>query len=241
MVGQGSNNDELSNLLNIEGLNVFYGESHIIQGVDLQIKKGEILVMLGRNGMGKTTLLKSIIGILPPKSGSITFKNKYINNKKAHIISRQGIAYVPQGREIFSNLTVEDNLKVGAMQSNGLIPTSIYEYFPILKERLKQKGGTLSGGEQQMLSLGRALASKPDLMLMDEPTEGIQPSIVDEIACIIKAINKDMQLSLLLVEQNVDFALGLADRCCFMEKGKIVCEGAVEDLRDEEIRRYCSV
>jgi len=241
MVKQEISENDSQMVLNIDSLNVYYGESHIIQGVNLQVKKGEILVMLGRNGMGKTTLLKSIIGILPAKSGTITFKGETIRNQKAHMISRQGLAYVPQGREIFPDLTVEDNLKAGAMYSGGVIPSSIFDYFPILKERLRQKGGTLSGGEQQMLALGRALASKPDLILMDEPTEGIQPSIVNEIACIIKSINQEMQLTLLLVEQNVDFALSLADRCCIMEKGKIVTEGTVGGISDDEIRRYCSV
>lgn len=241
MVSQNSSIVNKPKVLEIEDLNVYYGESHVIQGVDLEINKGEILVMLGRNGMGKTTLLKSIIGILPSKSGCIRFNNQKIEHKKAHLNARQGIAYVPQGREIFSNLTVEENLKVGAMHSGGVIPNSIYEYFPILKERLKQKGGTLSGGQQQMLALGRALASKPDLILMDEPTEGIQPSIVAEIACMIKSINRDMQLSLLLVEQNVDFASELADRCCIMEKGKIVIDGTMEELSDDVVRKYCSV
>lgn len=241
MVDQKLSENGLPEILSIENLEVYYGESHIIQGVDLKINRGEILVMLGRNGMGKTTLLKSIIGLIPPKSGSITFKGKKIQNQKAHVISRHGIAYVPQGREVFSNLTVEENLKAGSMFSGGVIPPSIFDYFPILKERLGQKGGTLSGGEQQMLALGRALLSKPDLILMDEPTEGIQPSIVDEIATIIKTINKEMDLTLLLVEQNIDFAFELASRCCIMEKGRIVVEGAVDSISDEKIRRYCSI
>lgn len=227
--------------LSVENLNVYYGESHIIRGVDLCLGKGEIMALLGRNGVGKTTFLKSIIGLLPAKSGRIVFQGEQINGKKPHLIARQGIAYVPQGREIFSDLTVEENLKVGSMSSNGVIPGVIFDYFPILRERLKQKGGTLSGGQQQMLALGRALAGKPILILLDEPTEGIQPSIIDDIARIIRSINEDMQVSILLIEQNIEFAFQLAHKCCIMEKGAIVFQGTVNSMHDEVIRRHLAV
>lgn len=238
---QGNGKASANPILRVEKLNVYYGESHIIRNVDLRLGQGEILVLLGRNGMGKTTLLKSIIGLLPGKSGQIIFQGEKINGERPYLISRKGIAYVPQGREIFPELTVEENLKVGSMNNKGVIPEVIFEYFPILKERLKQKGGTLSGGQQQMLALGRALAGNPALLLLDEPTEGIQPSIVEDIAQIIQSINKDMNLSILLVEQNIDFAFQLAHRCCIMDKGTIVSEGTVDDMQDGIISRHLSV
>jgi urea transport system ATP-binding protein len=225
-------------MLEVENLNVFYGESHIIRGASLSVGKGEILNLLGRNGVGKTTLLKSIIGQLWPRSGEISFLGERIDCRQPYEVARKGIMYVPQGREIFPKLTVEENLKAAAVCRGKAVSGVIFDYFPFLKERLRQKGGTLSGGEQQMLAIARALAGGPKLLLLDEPTEGIQPSIVRNIREIICSIAEELSISILLVEQNIEFACSITNRCCIMEKGEIVYRGPVEGSHDSTCEKY---
>jgi urea transport system ATP-binding protein len=225
-------------MLEVDNLNVFYGESHIIRGVSLTVGKGEILNLLGRNGVGKTTLLKSIIGQLRPRSGEVRFLGERIDCRQPYEVARRGIMYVPQGREIFPLLTVEENLKAAAVCRGRSVPEAVFNYFPFLKERLKQKGGTLSGGEQQMLSIARALAGNPSLLLLDEPTEGIQPSIVRKIREIICIIAEELAISILLVEQNIEFACSVTRKCCIMEKGEIVYTGHIEGSEDATCQKY---
>ncbi len=225
-------------ILSIQQLDVCYGESHIIRKVDLSLQKGEVLNLLGRNGVGKTTLLKSIMGLIKPRSGKIFFRDERIDGSEPYEIARKGIMYVPQGREIFPKLSVHENLMAATFGRGRKIPESVFEYFPFLKERLKQKGGTMSGGEQQMLAIARALAGKPELLLLDEPTEGIQPSIVQRIRHIICAIVEDLKISTLLVEQNIDFACGVTEQCTIMEKGEIVYNGIIQGSQDKVCEKH---
>jgi urea ABC transporter ATP-binding protein UrtE len=233
-------------MLKISDLHASYGGSLILQGVDLSIKQGGITAIMGRNGMGKTTLMKTIVGLLPPESGQIELANESIGGLKPHIIAAKGIGYVPQGREIFSDFTVFENLKLATLRyprKQRRIPDRIFEYFPILKERRNQRAGSFSGGEQQMLAMARALVTNPKLLLLDEPSEGIQPSIVQEIARILLDINKQTGITIVVVEQNVDMVFDLADTCAFLEKGRIVETCPVDDLREDEsmITRYMAV
>lgn len=226
-------------MLMIERLHVSYGGSLILQGVDLSVHPGEIKALMGRNGMGKTTLLKAIMGLLPPYAGKIVFDNQHIEGLPAHEIAGKGIGYVPQGREIFSDFTVLENLRVGTLKNSRnkrKIPEDIFEFFPILYERRHQRAGSFSGGEQQMLAIARAMVSRPKLLLLDEPSEGIQPSIVDQISDTLKKINHDTGLTILIVEQNVDMIMDVAATCAFMQKGQIAQSGSVDDtLLNESI------
>ena len=224
-------------ILTIEDLHASYGGSLILQGVNLSIQKGEIKALMGRNGMGKTTLLKTIMGLLAPQAGNILFDGHAIQGRQTHEIASRGISYVPQGREIFGEFTVWENLRLGTLRNPRRmrkIPGYIFEYFPILYERRNQRAGSFSGGEQQMLAIARALVGQPKLLLLDEPSEGIQPSIVDQICEILKKINVETGLTILIVEQNVDMIMGLAAVCSFMEKGQIEQTCSIDDIRLDE-------
>src|SRR5438552_8398475 len=215
-------------MLAIEKLSVAYGETLIVRDVDLAVGPGEVVCLMGRNGVGKSTLLKSVMGLLRPKSGRVLFEGKDITQATPDKRARAGIGYVPQGREIFPQLTVFENLQVGMMANrNGRrdIPDHIYDYFPKLKTLLQRKGGDLSGGEQQQLAIARALVARPKLLILDEPTEGIQPSVITQIGQVLKSLKARGDVSILLVEQYLEFALKLADRYYVMEKGTMVLEG----------------
>ena len=226
-------------VLEVKNLDVYYGESHILHGINFSIRNGEFVGVIGRNGVGKTTFMKSIIGLLKVRNGSIVFKNQEIGNRAPYEISKLGIGYVPQGREIFPGLTVLENLKVASLwKERKEMKYSfdlVFDFFPVLKAKLNQKGGTLSGGEQQMLAIGRGLLTSPDLLLLDEPTEGIQPSIVQEIEDRLKTINEKLGLSIILVEQNLELIFRLASRSYLMEKGHIIKEGTPYELRDDDL------
>ena len=225
-------------MLKVSNLHATYSTVPVLTGVDCELGRGEVLALLGRNGVGKTTLMKALIGLLRPTEGRVELDGNAIEGLPPHRIARLGMAYVPQGRGIFAKLSVRENLLVGTRAQRGgtgAIPDDVFAYFPILKERLNQAGGTLSGGEQQMLAIARALCGHPAVLLLDEPSEGIQPSIVQELGRIIARISESSGTSVLLVEQNIDLALETSGRCLVMEKGQIVHEGAPDDLRDEAV------
>jgi urea transport system ATP-binding protein len=231
-------------LLEIEKLNQYYGESHTLWDVDLSVAPGSCTCLMGRNGVGKTTLLKSIMGLLPVSSGKIGFNSISLEDQAAEFRARHGIGYVPQGREIFAQLTVEENLRIGLFaRKDGLreIPEFIYEMFPVLKKMLSRRGGDLSGGQQQQLAIGRALAIDPKLLILDEPTEGIQPNIVHEIGDIIIRLNKEKGLTILLVEQKLPFARRVAQSFCILDKGRSVATGEMTRLNDDLISQYLTV
>jgi len=233
-------------MLSIENVHAAYGGSRVLHGVNLDIAQGEIKALMGRNGMGKTTLMRVIMGLLKPSTGGIVFNGQPIQNFMTHQIASAGIGYVPQGREIFGEFTVAENLRLGALKfdrKSRTIPEEIFEYFPILAERQTQQAGSLSGGEQQMLAIARTLVGRPNLLLLDEPSEGIQPTIVDEIGRILMKINAESGLTILIVEQNVDMILELAQSSAFMEKGQIVQTLSMEEIREDEsiITRFISV
>jgi urea transport system ATP-binding protein len=231
-------------MLNIEGLNQFYGESHILWDIDLHIPQGRCLCIMGRNGVGKTTLLKTIMGLLQARNGSISFEDQSIKDRPAAFRAHAGIGYVPQGREIFPQLTVEENLRVGLFaraEKKGDIPQEIFDLFPVLKKMMRRKGGDLSGGQQQQLAIGRALAIDPKMLILDEPTEGIQPNIIQEIGEIITHLNKERNLTVLLVEQKLKFTRKTAEAFCIMDKGRMVADGAMAELDDDLINRYLTV
>ncbi len=230
--------------LEVQDINTFYGTSHILHGVSLSIADGVTVSVLGRNGVGKSTLLKSVIGINPPHSGNIQFNGIDLANQKTHDRARTGISYVPQGREIIPDITVYENLLVamrGKGNKNKEIPKFIFDFFPSLKPIQKQKGGTLSGGQQQQLSIARALIQEPTLLLLDEPTEGLQPSVVEEIDDIIKRIRSENNCSILLVEQNLEFVRAVTQHFAIMDSGRIVEEGEIDMLTDELAGQYLTV
>ena len=231
-------------MLKIKNLNQFYGESHTLWDVDLDVLPGTCTCLMGRNGVGKTTLLKSIMGLLPVSSGSISFEGNELAGKPAELRARKGIGYVPQGREIFTQLSVEENLRVALLaRDDGLreIPEYIFEIFPVLKQMLNRRGGDLSGGQQQQLAIGRALSISPKLLILDEPTEGIQPNIVHEIGDIILRLNQEKGLTILLVEQKLPFAKRVAQSFCILDKGRDVATDAIENLGEDVINRYLKV
>jgi len=231
-------------VLKIKKLNQFYGESHTLWDVDLDVLPGTCTCLMGRNGVGKTTLLKSIMGLLPVSSGSIFFEGNDFMGKPAELRARKGIGYVPQGREIFTQLSVEENLRVALLaRDDGLqeIPELIFETFPVLKQMLSRRGGDLSGGQQQQLAIGRALSISPKLLILDEPTEGIQPNIVHEIGDIIIRLNQERGLTILLVEQKLPFARRVAQNFCILDKGRDVATDAMENLGEDVINRYLKV
>lgn len=227
-------------LLKIENLAVFHGESCVCKGITLEIDHNEEVCLLGRNGVGKTSLLQSIMGLVASRKGSILCEGVETRNLKPFEIARLGLGYVPQGRLIFPNLSVSENLKLGLAATQGKIkkvPEVVFEYFPRLRERLSQSGGTLSGGEQQMLAIGRALCSAPKLILMDEPSEGLAIGMTKELTRIIKRLCSETKTSTLLVEQNLDMALNTVSRGYVMEKGCVVAQGLINDLMKEEVVR----
>jgi len=231
-------------MLRIEALNQYYGESHILRDVSLHVPQGACVCLMGRNGVGKTTLLKCIMGLLPIRAGQIRFDGQDIAARPADVRPRIGIGFVPQGREIFAQLTVEENLRIGlSARRDGLkeIPERIFELFPVLKQMLRRRGGDLSGGQQQQLAIGRALAIDPKLLILDEPTEGIQPNIVREIGDIIIRLNREENLTVILVEQKLKFARRVGQHFHLMEKGRIVAQGAMEELDDGLISRHLAV
>ena len=228
-------------MLEVDGIHTYYGESHVLHGVSLRVAPGQAVALLGRNGAGKTTAIRSIVGFTPPRAGRVLFEGQAIERWPAYRIARRGLALVPQGRRIFAPLSVRENLLLGA-RASGWTLDRVFALFPRLRERQAQSGGTLSGGEQQMLAIGRALLTHGRLLLLDEPSEGLAPLIVREIGSILIALKAE-RLSLLLVEQNYHLALRVADRVYVMNKGKIVYEGTPAGLEaDEEIkRRYLGV
>jgi branched-chain amino acid transport system ATP-binding protein len=228
-------------MLDVEAIHTYYGDSHVLHGVSLRVGAGEAVAVLGRNGAGKTTAIRSIVGFTPPRGGRVVFEGQAIERWPAYRIARRGLAVVPQGRRIFAPLSVRENLLLGA-RAEGFTLERIYALFPRLREREEQSGGTLSGGEQQMLAIGRALLTNSRLILLDEPSEGLAPMIVREIGRILLALKAE-RLSLLLVEQNYHLALRVADRVYVMSKGQIVWEGTPAGLEaDEEVkRRYLGV
>lgn len=231
-------------MLSIQKLNQSYGESHILWDLDLEIAAGSCTCLMGRNGVGKTTLLKCVMGLLPIQSGSMRFNDIDMTACAAEQRPRIGIGYVPQGREIFAQLTVEENLRTGlSARTDGRkdIPERIFALFPVLKQMLNRRGGDLSGGQQQQLAIGRALAIDPQLLILDEPTEGIQPNIVREIGDIIIRLNQEEGLTVILVEQKLKFARRVGQHFHLMEKGRIVARGAMEELDDQLISRHLAV
>ncbi len=231
-------------MLQIISINQYYGQSHILWDLSLKLKEGTCGCLIGRNGVGKTTLLKCITGILPVRDGAIEFNGETINKFSTENRARSGIGFVPQGREIFPLLTVEENLKIslGARKDKAKsIPAQIYELFPVLKEMKHRRGGDLSGGQQQQLAIGRALVLDPKLLILDEPTEGIQPNIVRDIGDVIRKLNRELGLTVLLVEQKLPFARRVADDFFIMEKGSVVATGPIADLNDDLVQKYLSV
>lgn len=231
-------------MLTVEKLNQFYRESHTLWDLDLEVPAGQCTVLMGRNGVGKTTLLQCIMGQLPARSGAIRYQGNDITGQIAEQRAPMGIAIVPQGRQIFPLLTVEENLLIGLpARSDGLktVPDYIYELFPVLKQMLGRRGGDLSGGQQQQLAIGRALVTDPKLLLLDEPTEGIQPNIVAEIGDIITRLNREIGLTVLLVEQKLPFARRVGDRFCILDRGRSVAAGAMNELGDDLIQQYLTV
>jgi len=230
-------------MLKIENLNQKYGGSHILRDLSFELTKGEVTTLLGRNGAGKTTLLKCLMGVVASTTGTINFEGRNITKDPSHLRVRCGIGYVPQGREIFPRLTVYENLIMGlASKPSGTpLPPRIFEMFPILKQFLKRRGGDLSGGQQQQLAIGRALAISPKLLILDEPTEGIQPSIIKDIERAIHSLAEEGTMAILLVEQYYDFAHSLADQYLLMERGEFIKRGSGEDMEKDGVRELLAI
>ncbi|MCI1029075.1 urea ABC transporter ATP-binding subunit UrtE [Pantoea dispersa] len=232
-------------MLQVAELHQYYGGSHILRGLSFEARPGEITCLLGRNGVGKTTLLKCLMGLIPVKSGEVRWQNQLINTRKPHQRVQAGIAYVPQGREIFPRLTVEENLLMGLARFSGTqasrVPEEIYQLFPVLREMKTRRGGDLSGGQQQQLAIGRALACQPHLLILDEPTEGIQPSVIKEIGAVIRQLAQRGDMAILLVEQFYDFAAELADSYLVMSRGEIVQRGAGANMESEGVRGLVAI
>ena len=230
-------------MLTVQTINQYYGGSHILRDVSLTATPGKVTVLLGRNGVGKTTLLKSLMGLVPIKSGSIQFDGKAIDKATPYDRARAGIGFVPQGREIFGRLTVEDNLRMGLAYKSGStpVPPHLYELFPVLKQMLKRRGGDLSGGQQQQLAIARALAPGPRLLILDEPTEGIQPSIIKDIGRVIRMLADKGEMAILLCEQYYDFAEELADEYLVMERGEVIARGPGSEMEAKGIRNLVAI
>ena len=229
-------------MLNVANLHAAYGSSEVLHGLNFDVGKNEIIAIMGRNGMGKTTLMKSLMGIVPATSGTITVDGSDITKAKSHERVKGGVAYVPQGRMIFSTMTVRENIETGlTVTGEREVPGDIYELFPVLLEMRKRRGGNLSGGQQQQLAIARALASRPKVLLLDEPTEGIQPSIIREIGRTLKKIRDERGLSIVVSEQVLSFALDIADRVLVLENGDIVHDEPVASVNEAKIAKFLSV
>jgi len=230
-------------MLTVQNINQYYGGSHILRDVSLTATPGKVTVLLGRNGVGKTTLLKSLMGLVPIKSGSIQFDGNPIDKATPYDRARAGIGFVPQGREIFGRLTVEENLRMGLAYKSGStpVPPHLYELFPVLKQMLKRRGGDLSGGQQQQLAIARALAPGPRLLILDEPTEGIQPSIIKDIGRVIRMLADKGEMAILLCEQYYDFAQELADDYLVMERGEVIARGPGREMEAKGIRNLVAI
>jgi urea transport system ATP-binding protein len=230
-------------MLNVKNINQYYAGSHILRDVCMESHLGKVTVLLGRNGVGKTTLLKSLMGLVPIKTGTIEFDGKPIQSTTPYERARAGIGFVPQGREIFARLTVEENLRMGlACKSAGTpIPAELYALFPVLQQMLSRRGGDLSGGQQQQLAIARALAAQPKLLILDEPTEGIQPSIIKDIGRVIRMLADRGDMAILLVEQYYDFARDLADDYLVMERGEFIARGRGKDMEADRVRQLVAI
>lgn len=225
-------------MLKIKGMDSYYGESRIISSLDLDVEKGKVVCMIGRNGVGKSTILKSIMGLVKTPKGSIVFDGEDVIKLPTYTRVRKGIGYVPQGRDIFPQMTVYENLMLG-LQARGQrakMPDYIYELFPVLEKFEKRKGGDLSGGQQQQLAIARALVTEPKILILDEPTEGIQPSVIQDIGNAVTRINKELGLTVLIVEQYLDFVLGISDYLYLIEKGKVILQGNTKELSSEAVQ-----
>lgn len=231
-------------MLVAENIELYYGASHILRDVSIAAELGNITCVLGRNGVGKTSLMRALMGLQPIRSGRILWEGTDIAALKPHERSRRGLALVPQGREIFPRLTVQENLQTGFAplpRSDRVIPEEIFELFPVLKQMLRRRGGDLSGGQQQQLAIARALVTRPRLLILDEPTEGIQPSIIKEIERVIRQLARRGTMAIVLVEQYFEFAQALADRYIVMERGEVVLSGRAHDMMEHDVRRYLTV
>ncbi len=230
-------------MLSVSGLNQYYGGSHILRNVGFEARLGEVTVVLGRNGVGKTTLLKSLMGVVPVKTGRVVLDGVDITRTTPYERVERGIGYVPQGREIFGRLTVEENLRMGLATKRGgtAIPAELFELFPVLGQMMQRRGGDLSGGQQQQLAIARALAAGPRLLMLDEPTEGIQPSIIKDIGRVIRSLADRGTMAIVLVEQYYDFAAELADQYLVMERGEIVQRGRGPDMQADGVRQKMSI
>ncbi len=234
-------------MLSVKNIHQYYGGSHILRDVSLDVAPGQVTVLLGRNGVGKTTLLKSLMGLVPIKSGAIEFNGQAITGATPYQRARAGIGFVPQGREIFARLTVEDNLRMGLAYkpASTPIPPQLFELFPVLKQMLNRRGGDLSGGQQQQLAIARALAAQPKLIILDEPTEGIQPSIIKDIGRVIRMLASEglngQRVAVLLVEQYYDFAEELADSYLVMERGEVIARGPGSEMKAKGIRQLVAI
>jgi urea transport system ATP-binding protein len=235
-------------MLKVEGINQYYGGSHILRNLSFEAKAGEVTVILGRNGVGKTTLLKSLMGVIPIKTGSITLDGSALNKLTSYERVRLGMGYVPQGREIFGRLTVDENLRMGLAYRPGStpVPAELFELFPVLKQMINRRGGDLSGGQQQQLAIARALAAGPKLLILDEPTEGIQPSIIKDIGRVLRrladrGLRGGQPMAIVLVEQFYDFAEELADQYLVMERGEVVMRGRGKDMAADGVRQRMAI
>ena len=230
-------------MLNVTGVNQYYGGSHILRNVGFEAKLGEVTVVLGRNGVGKTTLLKSLMGVVPVKTGSIALDGTRITTDTPYERVRKGVGYVPQGREIFGRLTVQENLAMGLAYKSGRtpLPPELFELFPMLKQMINRRGGDLSGGQQQQLAIARALAAGPKLLILDEPTEGIQPSIIKDIGRVIRMLADRGDMAIVLCEQYYDFAEELADEYMVMERGEVIAQGLGKDMEANGVRQLVAI
>jgi urea transport system ATP-binding protein len=235
--------DNATPILQVKDINQYYGGSHILRGVSLEARLGKVTVLLGRNGVGKTTLLKSLMGLVPIRSGSIEFDGKPLEKATSYERARAGIGFVPQGREIFARLTVQDNLLMGLAYKSAStpIPAELFELFPVLKQMISRRGGDLSGGQQQQLAIARALAAKPKLLILDEPTEGIQPSIIKDIGRVIRMLADRGDMAILLCEQYYDFAEELADDYLVMQRGEVIARGPGSEMQSKGIRQLVAI
>jgi urea transport system ATP-binding protein len=235
--------DNTTPILAVKEVHQYYGGSHILRGINLEARLGKVTVLLGRNGVGKTTLLKSLMGLVPIRSGSIEFDGKAIEKATSYERARSGIGFVPQGREIFSRLTVEDNLRMGLAYKSAStpIPVELFELFPVLKQMINRRGGDLSGGQQQQLAIARALAAKPKLLILDEPTEGIQPSIIKDIGRVIRMLADRGDMAIVLCEQYYDFAQELADDYLVMQRGEVIARGPGSEMEAKGIRQLVAI